>query len=98
MTNVTSSASMETAEWMGAAGEPRPRGRGSADEGAGARDWPGLDGLRGTAILAVLLCHYSALFPAEPKVLGVLVNGWAGVDLFFVISGFLITGILLDNK
>src|SRR4051812_43084837 len=72
--------------------------RGSADAGAGARHWPGLDGLRGTAILAVLLCHYSALFPATPTFPGVLVNGWAGVDLFFVISGFLITGILLDSK
>ena len=42
-----------------------------------------LDGLRGVAILAVLLYHHD-LFD----------NGWMGVDIFFVLSGFLITGIL----
>lgn len=57
-----------------------------------------LDGLRGTAILAVLICHYSALLPQNHRIAGVLENGWAGVDLFFVLSGFLITGILFDAK
>jgi peptidoglycan/LPS O-acetylase OafA/YrhL len=60
--------------------------------------WPALDGLRGTAILAVLICHYSALLPKSASWAGVLENGWAGVDLFFVLSGFLITGILFDAK
>jgi len=60
--------------------------------------WPALDGLRGTAILAVLICHYSALLPRSASWAGVLENGWAGVDLFFVLSGFLITGILFDAK
>ena len=60
--------------------------------------WPALDGLRGTAILAVLICHYSALLPRSARWPGVLQNGWAGVDLFFVLSGFLITGILFDAK
>src|SRR5688572_8312610 len=59
--------------------------------------WPALDGLRGTAILAVLVCHYAVLLPRAPAV-GWLENGWAGVDLFFVLSGFLITGILLDER
>jgi peptidoglycan/LPS O-acetylase OafA/YrhL len=59
--------------------------------------WPALDGLRGTAVLAVLVCHYSALLPQTPPV-AALQLGWAGVDLFFVISGFLITGILFDAK
>jgi peptidoglycan/LPS O-acetylase OafA/YrhL len=60
--------------------------------------WPALDGLRGTAILAVLICHYSALLPKSASWTGVLQNGWAGVDLFFVLSGFLITDILFDAK
>lgn len=63
--------------------------------------WPALDGLRGTAILAVLACHYAALLPKGPNgqaIAGVLDIGWAGVDLFFVLSGFLITGILVDAR
>jgi peptidoglycan/LPS O-acetylase OafA/YrhL/CubicO group peptidase (beta-lactamase class C family) len=46
-----------------------------------------LDGLRGLAILLVLLIHFFKFIP-----------GWLGVDLFFVLSGFLITGILIDSK
>lgn len=63
---------------------------------------PALDGLRGVAILAVLLFKSCEGF--EPatwggKLLGQIFGcGWAGVDLFFVLSGFLITGILLDTK
>src|SRR3954469_25711168 len=62
------------------------------------RRFPALDGLRGTAILAVLICHYSSLMPKNSALAGILMNGWAGVDLFFVISGFLITEILFDAK
>lgn len=52
-----------------------------------ATHWPGLDGLRGVAALAVVAFHlgYSAISP----------NGYTGVDVFFALSGFLITSLLL---
>src|SRR5262245_36351473 len=53
-----------------------------------------LDGLRGMAILLVLLSHFSDDTSYEKY----FKLGWTGVDLFFVLSGFLITGILLDTK
>jgi peptidoglycan/LPS O-acetylase OafA/YrhL len=63
---------------------------------------PALDGLRGLAILMVI-CHNGLtldgpnLSSAERLVQYVLNEGWIGVLLFFVLSGFLITGILLDS-
>ncbi len=54
---------------------------------------PELDGVRGLAILLVLICHFGYLFPGRLR--DWLSLGWAGVDLFFVLSGFLITRILL---
>jgi len=62
---------------------------------------PALDGIRGLAILLVMLIHLwcTPQWTAIDHVLGVGVNlGWFGVDLFFVLSGYLITGILLDAK
>lgn len=57
---------------------------------------PALDGLRGCAILLVLAFHCLQGFGGK---LGELASlGWVGVDLFFVLSGFLITGVLLDAK
>jgi len=66
-----------------------------------------LDGLRGLAILFVLIWHYATVqlmfVPvARDSVLDYLRRwtqlAWSGVDLFFVLSGFLIGGILMDNR
>jgi peptidoglycan/LPS O-acetylase OafA/YrhL len=57
---------------------------------------PQLDGVRGVAILLVLI-HNIDSFSAL-HVSAISAHGWMGVDLFFVLSGFLITGILLDTK
>lgn len=55
---------------------------------------PALDGLRGCAVLLVLLCHLGFCFPALGSVLS---GGYIGVDLFFVLSSFLITSLLLEE-
>lgn len=65
---------------------------------------PELDGIRGLAIASVLAYHYFFLafrfdpgsFPSYLAATGRL--AWSGVDLFFVLSGFLIGGILLDAR
>jgi peptidoglycan/LPS O-acetylase OafA/YrhL len=53
--------------------------------------FPALDGLRGLAILMIILYHnFDFLSFTYPT--------WSGVDLFFVLSGFLITGILIKKR
>lgn len=66
---------------------------------------PVLDGLRGIAVLMVLVAHFNGEvllkqhYPvAGPLATKIAIAGVTGVDLFFVLSGFLITGILLDTK
>jgi peptidoglycan/LPS O-acetylase OafA/YrhL len=57
---------------------------------------PQLDAVRGLAVLLVLL-HNTDQYPSL-HLQAISANGWMGVDLFFVLSGLLITGILLDTK
>ena len=56
-----------------------------------------LDGVRGLAILGVLLVH-GAYVIHNKFAYWTFKMGWIGVDLFFVLSGFLITGILIDTR
>jgi len=64
--------------------------------------YPALDGLRGMAALMIVWRHFLQLVPMHGRTLSALslITGftWIGVDLFFVLSGFLITGILADSK
>ena len=64
---------------------------------------PALDGLRGVAILLVIPHNTSlidgvALHGAGYLFKELVLFGWAGVQLFFVLSGFLISGALLDSQ
>jgi peptidoglycan/LPS O-acetylase OafA/YrhL len=65
---------------------------------------PELDGLRGIAILLVLTWHFTGMLvdPDQGMIQYLawryLIFGQSGVDLFFVLSGFLIVGILIDNR
>jgi peptidoglycan/LPS O-acetylase OafA/YrhL len=58
---------------------------------------PQFDFLRGIAVLVVMLFHASHDVQSFPMARYVEF-GWTGVDLFFVLSGFLITGILVDTR
>jgi peptidoglycan/LPS O-acetylase OafA/YrhL len=55
---------------------------------SGAAWYPGLDGVRGVAVSLVFAVHYIPRYTI----------GWMGVMIFFVLSGFLITGGLYDSQ
>ncbi len=63
---------------------------------------PALDGVRGVAALTVMLHHFAldpaVATPAALRVVAPFRLAWCGVDLFFVLSGFLITRILLASR
>jgi peptidoglycan/LPS O-acetylase OafA/YrhL len=61
----------------------------SLDSAQNASRMPGLDGLRAIAVSVVILYHLGP---------GIVVGGYLGVDIFFVLSGFLITGLLLRER
>src|SRR5256885_10224449 len=82
-----------------------PSASSTTDAGLIRTFMPELDTIRGIAVLAVLLLHgfywHYAGFSFGPLARAfVLITapGWLGVNLFFVLSGFLITGILVDSR
>lgn len=57
---------------------------------------PGLDGVRAFAVIFVMALHYGVLFNRSAR--GAFAGGFIGVDVFFVLSGFLITSLLVREK
>ncbi|MFO0742987.1 MAG: acyltransferase [Labilithrix sp.] len=80
--------------------------------GADTHSIPTLDGMRGIAVLTVLMFHFAWTFPGDDpeqahgllekiavQLHAFMWSGWAGVDLFFVLSGYLITrGLVTHSK
>lgn len=92
--SVATSARVNALEAQGPGDQFRP---------ASDQHLPALDGIRGLAIALVMVYHFAAGAGAPPAMVDgwfrkVATMGWVGVDIFFVLSGFLITGILLDSK
>jgi peptidoglycan/LPS O-acetylase OafA/YrhL len=67
----------------------QPAAEERAHDGAGWGHVPALDGIRGVAVVAVLLFHGGVSWAR---------GGFLGVDVFFVLSGLLITSLLLDES
>jgi peptidoglycan/LPS O-acetylase OafA/YrhL len=76
--------------------------KGSAEASILRGHLPGLDGLRGVAVLLVMAVHFIGDSTAHTLIQRMVVKvasyGLVGVDLFFVLSGFLITGLLLEAR
>lgn len=62
--------------------------RGPGESPVAPRHWPALDGIRGLGVVAIFFYHWASRYP---------LGGWLSVDLFFVLSGFLITTLLLGE-
>jgi peptidoglycan/LPS O-acetylase OafA/YrhL len=63
--------------------------------------FPALDGIRALAVTLVFLMHYGGGAHGgrwTAALNAIRLRGWVGVDLFFVLSGFLITGVLYDTR
>src|SRR5579871_3924046 len=95
-------------EVMGRVGESRTESRSLANLRLAAplnfsQRIPELDGYRGMAVALGLFFHYVryGIVARPPQLLGYLFSEtsiiWAGMELFFILSGFLICGILLDR-
>ena len=76
-------------------GPPAPGGGPLTVADAGNGRVAELDGLRGLAALSVVVAHY---FGEGPHGLRAFTFGWIGVDVFFVLSGFLIGSIILKGR
>jgi peptidoglycan/LPS O-acetylase OafA/YrhL len=80
-------------------------GHAPASDGSEARILE-LDGFRAMAVLMILVHHLFYGWPLDPAAFSwmphalvfAIGHGWLGVDLFFILSGFLISGILLDSR
>lgn len=80
-----------------------PEAAGSREIATPGRRLPALDGIRGFAIIWVVLYNTTDLLPPMRRGAGHLLaflvhSGWIGVELFFALSGFLITAGLLDTQ
>jgi len=73
-----------------------------AIELTGTKRFLGFDGLRAIAILLVVLWHSAIVIQFPQELMGplrpIVMSGWMGVDLFFALSGFLITSLLLREE
>ena len=72
---------------------------------AGLKRVSELDGIRGVAVAAILILHMAEILVAGvgynraiAALYRLMYAGWLGVDVFFVLSGFLITGVLLEGR
>ncbi|MEY2396929.1 MAG: hypothetical protein QOJ00_103, partial [Actinomycetota bacterium] len=67
------------------------------DDARSFRHVPGLDGLRALAVILVVVFHYGSIWSHNDDG-GVFPGGFIGVDVFFVLSGFLITSLLVGER